>query len=179
MQKLLLRAIILILLLSGTKQSFSECNPTIYGEDTICAGSSSYLFVDDVYQSYSWSNGSTTSYTYATGPGTITLNTVDGASCNGNASIVIRQVQAPSVSFSASVGGYAVTLTNTSTNTYSYQWIFGDGTTSNSISPTHLYATKGNYNGLLILRRVFARQKVFAVLYPSAFRLVCQLIPFS
>jgi hypothetical protein len=145
MQKLLRWAFLLILVAGSTKQSFSQCNPVINGEDTICAGSSSYLYVADIYQSYSWSNGSTVSYTYATGPGTITLNTVDGASCNGSASITIRQVQPPAVSFNASVAGYAATLTNTSTNTYSYQWLFGDGLTSSSVSPTHLYSVKGNY----------------------------------
>src|SRR4051812_36263450 len=79
MQKLLRWAFILILIVAGTNKSFSQCNPVINGEDTICAGSSSYLYVDDIYQSYSWSNGSTTYYTYATSAGTITLNTIDGA----------------------------------------------------------------------------------------------------
>ena len=102
MQKLLHFVFIWVLFIGGTKDSFSQCNPVINGEDTICAGSSSYLFVNDVYQSYSWSNGSTVSYTYATGPGTITLNTIDGAACHGTASIIIRQVQPPSVSFNAS-----------------------------------------------------------------------------
>ncbi len=145
MQKLLPFALLLILFTGGIQRSSAQCNPVIFGEDTICTGSSTYLYVNDVYQSYSWSNGSTVSYTYATGPGTITLNTVDGSACNGNASIIIRQVQRPVVSFNPSVGGYAATLTNTSTNTYAYQWYFGDGTSSNAISPTHLYNTKGNY----------------------------------
>ena len=118
MQKLLQFVLILAFALSRSVPSFSQCNPVIFGEDTICAGSSTYLYVNDVYQSYSWSNGSTVSYTYATGPGTITLNTIDGTACHGTASITIRQVQPPSVSFNPSVGGYAVTLSNTSTNTY-------------------------------------------------------------
>lgn len=145
MQKLLRWTFILILIVSGTKQSFSQCNPVINGEDTICAGSSSYLYVNDIYQSYSWSNGSTTYYTYATSAGTITLNTIDGAACHGTANITIRQVQRPSISFNVNVNGYNVTLTNTSTNAYSYEWLFGDGSSSSSTSPSHLYTTKANY----------------------------------
>ena len=145
MQKLLPFVLVLIFFSAGSKKSYSQCNPVINGEDTICAGSSTYLYVNDVYQSYSWSTGSTVSYTYVTGPGTVTLNTVDGSFCNGSASITIRQVQPPSVSFNASAAGYTAILTNTSTNTYSYQWLFGDGTTSSSVSPTHLYNVKGNY----------------------------------
>ncbi|CAN5467329.1 hypothetical protein BH11BAC1_BH11BAC1_13560 [soil metagenome] len=145
MQKLLHFVFILVLFIGGTRQSFSQCNPVINGQDTICSGSSSYLYVNDIYQSYSWSNGSTVSYTYATGAGTITLNTVDASNCNGNASIVIRQVQPPAVSFTANAAGYTAVLSNTSTNTYAYQWLFGDGSTSTSTSPTHLYSTKGNY----------------------------------
>ncbi len=145
MQKLLRFLFILLLAVSGTKVSYSQCNPVIYGEDTICTGSSTYLYVNDIYQSYSWSNGSTVSYTYAIGPGTITLNTVDGSFCNGAASITIRQVQPPSVSFNPTLFGYTVNLSNTSTNTYAYQWLFGDGTSSSTTSPSHLYTTKGNY----------------------------------
>lgn len=145
MQRLLRWVLFSIFIFNGAKKTAAQCNPVIFGEDTICTGSSSYLYVNDVYQSYSWSNGSTASYTYATGPGTITLNTVDANSCNGSASILIRQVQPPSVSFTANAGGYVLSTTNTSTNAYAYQWIFGDNTTSNAISPTHLYSRKGNY----------------------------------
>src|SRR4051812_45868383 len=98
MQRLLRFIFLTLIVFNSTKKLSAQCNPVINGEDTICAGSSSYLFVTGNYQSYSWSNGSTASYTYATGPGTITLNTVDLNSCNGSASILIRQVQPPSVS---------------------------------------------------------------------------------
>src|SRR5688572_9997885 len=136
MQKLL-PFVLLLFFLIPAKKSSAQCNPVIFGEDTMCAGSSTYLFVNDIYQSYSWSNGSTASYTYVTSPGMVTLNTVDANSCNGSASIMVRQVQPPSVSFNAVSAGYTAILTNTSTNTYAYQWLFGDGTSSSSVSPTH------------------------------------------
>jgi hypothetical protein len=146
MQRLLQFVFIFIFIFNGSKKLSAQCTPVIFGEDTICAGSSSYLFVNDIYQSYSWSNGSTVSYTYATGPGTITLNTIDANSCHGVASILIRQVQPPSVSFNVNTAGYSATLTNTSTSTYAYRWYFGDGTTSTSVNPTHVYSVKGNYS---------------------------------
>jgi PKD repeat protein len=42
--------------------------------------------------------------------------------------------------------GNEVTLTNTTTNGISYVWDFGDGTTSTSANPTHIYSTVGSYN---------------------------------
>src|SRR5436190_24332608 len=109
MQRLLQFVFISIFIFNGSKKLSAQCNPVIFGEDTICTGGTSYLFVNDIYQSYSWSNGSTASYTYATGPGIITLNTVDGNSCNGTAAILIRQVQPPSVSFNVAAPGYTAT----------------------------------------------------------------------
>ena len=43
--------------------------------------------------------------------------------------------------------GESVAFTNTSSGsgTLSYQWDFGDGNNSTTVSPTHVYAVKGNY----------------------------------
>lgn len=40
---------------------------------------------------------------------------------------------------------YTWSFTNTSTNADSYSWSFGDGTTSTDESPSHTYATNGQY----------------------------------
>lgn len=40
---------------------------------------------------------------------------------------------------------YTWSFTNTSTNADSYSWSFGDGTTSTEESPSHTYATNGQY----------------------------------
>src|SRR5690349_912638 len=138
MQRLLQFLFIFIFIFNGSKKLSEQCNHFIFGEDTIFSGRSSYLFVNDIFLNYYLSNGSTVSYTYATAPGTITLNTIDSNSCHGTRSIIIRQVQPPSVSFSVAAAGYNATLTNTSSNTYSYRWYFGDGTTSTSVNPSHL-----------------------------------------
>jgi PKD repeat protein len=41
--------------------------------------------------------------------------------------------------------GNDVTFTNTTTNGISYVWDFGDGTTSTSANPSHIYTTVGSY----------------------------------
>jgi gliding motility-associated-like protein len=44
-----------------------------------------------------------------------------------------------------------VTFTNTSTGTNpTYTWLFGDGTTSNAVTPTHLFANTGTYKVSLV-----------------------------
>jgi PKD repeat protein len=51
----------------------------------------------------------------------------------------------PSPSFTSSVSGSTVSFTNTSSSADSYSWDFGDGNTSTEESPTHTYATDGDY----------------------------------
>ncbi len=51
----------------------------------------------------------------------------------------------PTANFTSITNGLAVNFTDTSTSATSWFWDFGDGTTSNLQSPTHTYATLGNY----------------------------------
>jgi PKD repeat protein len=51
----------------------------------------------------------------------------------------------PTANFTSITNGLAVNFTDTSTGATSWFWDFGDGTTSNLQSPTHTYATLGNY----------------------------------
>jgi gliding motility-associated-like protein len=52
-----------------------------------------------------------------------------------------------SLSFTSELAcdGQTVSFTNTSTATFGYIYDFGDGTSSMEVSPTHFYATPGNY----------------------------------
>lgn len=57
--------------------------------------------------------------------------------------------QAPTADFSFSVSGSTVQFTNLSSDDNgisSVDWRFGDGNTSQSMSPSHSYATAGNYS---------------------------------
>lgn len=50
---------------------------------------------------------------------------------------------------------FTVHFTNTSTGGVTYQWLFGDGGTSNQANPTHTYTTPGVYNVRLIVTNSF------------------------
>lgn len=55
----------------------------------------------------------------------------------------------PNASFSVTVDGNAATFTNTTANADRYEWAFGDGATSTEESPTHTFASDGNYTVIL------------------------------
>lgn len=56
----------------------------------------------------------------------------------------------PSAGFSQAIDYNTVDFTNTSTNSSTYLWDFGDGNTSQMISPSHSYDNGGNYTVMLI-----------------------------
>lgn len=56
----------------------------------------------------------------------------------------------PQSNFLISTEATTVALENVSTNADAYEWLFGDGTTSTEISPTHTYADFGSYTISLI-----------------------------
>lgn len=67
---------------------------------------------------------------------------------NINNFIIVEDV--PIVDFSHTNDAGTVTFTNMSTNSDTYIWLFGDGTNSNQISPTHTYGDPGSYTVTLV-----------------------------
>ncbi|MCT2563666.1 PKD domain-containing protein [Chryseobacterium herbae] len=55
--------------------------------------------------------------------------------------------------FSAGGNGQNVTFTNRSTNYDTLLWTFGDGATSTSVNPTHLYTASGTYTVTLTVNK--------------------------
>ncbi len=61
----------------------------------------------------------------------------------------------PEPSFVYSIQGLTVAFQNTSQHAVSYAWFFGDGNTSQAVSPTHTYAAPGVYTVTLNAQRPF------------------------
>jgi PKD repeat protein len=112
--------------------------------------------------SYTWTfgdgNGSNTmspTHTYnAIGNYTVTLMANNSNGCSSNISKTVQVNPVPTVNFTATnvCQGTATAFTNNSTissGTITYSWDFGNGSTNTSVSPTHIYASAGNYNVIL------------------------------
>jgi gliding motility-associated-like protein len=90
-------------------------------------------------------------------PGTynVKLKLIDTTFCNSPDSLVIqiRVAALVKAQFTTPPTGcvpYNAIFDNTSLAGQTFQWDFGDGTSSTTISPTHLYATAGTYTITLI-----------------------------
>ncbi len=85
----------------------------------------------------------------------ITLRVTDGHGCTDSVFfptfISVANVHAAFTSVAAACVNFPVTFTNTSTTHISSQWDFGDGFTSVSESPDHVYSVPGTYNVKLII----------------------------
>ncbi len=119
--------------------------------------------------SYSWNlgNGTLSSLTnvsgaYLTaGTYTITLIATNGSVSNTR-TMTIRVYALPTVNFTANdttiCPGGTVTFTSSSSSGawggLTYNWNFGDGLTSTATSPSHAYASPGNYNVTLFATNV-------------------------
>ncbi len=67
---------------------------------------------------------------------------------------IIPEIKKPVAAFSISdsnpIAGGSISFTNQSLNASHYEWDFGDGNSSNSTSPAHIYEIPGNYTITLI-----------------------------
>ncbi len=123
-------------------------NPSITGPTSICSGNPAILNAGAGYSSYLWSNGLTTQNINVVATGTYTVTVSNGGGCTGSTSITVTVNQSAHAAYTGNpLSGCAplnVTFLNTSTNAVSYLWNFGDGNTSQAVSPTHVYTTGGS-----------------------------------
>jgi PKD repeat protein len=83
--------------------------------------------------------------------GTYNAQVKDLNGCISSVDVPIDAVSyLPDVDFSYQVAGQSVAFTNLTSGGQAYTWHFGDGTTSSLQSPTHLYATAGQYTVILV-----------------------------
>ena len=134
--------------------------PTISasGSTTICDGSAVTLSASTA-DSYAWTfNGvgltETTQSIDVTLEGLYTVNVTNTDACNGVGSsspilINVNPTPTADASFSQTNGSFTVQFLNNSTNASSYSWDFGDGTTSTSTNPSHIFATGGDFTVVL------------------------------
>jgi PKD repeat protein len=114
---------------------------------------------DGTIASYSWAwgdgatgSGATATHTYATaGAYNITLTVTDNGGATGAATRSVTADHPPVAAFSSSVNALSVSFDASATSdpdagdALSYAWQFGDGNTGTGATPTHAYATGGNY----------------------------------
>jgi PKD repeat protein len=80
--------------------------------------------------------------------GTYNASLLANNPAGGNSTLQAVQVTAgtaPTTNFLATLNGTTVSCMNQSNGASSFQWSFGDGGTSTSVSPTHTYANAGVY----------------------------------
>ncbi len=101
---------------------------------------------------------------YVTQGGTYTISQVSDVNCAGtvypsSADIIVLPSSIPDFTFSQN--GLEVSFTNNSLNSTSYLWDFGDGDTSTTIHPVHIYQTSGIYQVNLTATNVQCGDNVF------------------
>lgn len=120
-----------------------------------CEGDSSNTFplqldAGPTYQSYLWSDGSTSQTLEVSTPGVYSVSVQSGA-CVSTDSITISTVSFDGLILVQNTEGCSPLLTNFLVEYYSSDvladltWSFGDGDSSNGVSPTHSYQNSGVY----------------------------------
>ena len=122
-------------------------------DTTICVGDSIVLMASGG-TSYAWSTGDTTALiTVAPSLNTTFFVTISDSLCTTMDSIVVSLATGVIADISPlSYLGCApdtIAFTNSSNGT-DYFWDFGNGDTSNQVSPTYIYTSPGTYNGSLV-----------------------------
>jgi len=122
----------------------------ISGIQQFCEGSSINISASTGFLAYNWNTGETTSSITVTG-GTYTVTVTDNYGCTDSETATAPASPNPNLMFTASLACYGqnTSFTNNSTITSGsitdFSWDFGDGNTSNVISPDHAYDTSGIY----------------------------------
>jgi len=147
-------------LIGSPVSSFTAVPPTGCGPLAVNFVNSSTAPAGCPIANYSWSFGDggpgyssaapAASHTYVVGDTySVTLTTIDALGCTNTSLPVPVTVYRPHAAFYADLNnvcmGTAVHFNNISASIVSSFWMFGDGTTSTTTSPYHLYVASGVY----------------------------------
>jgi PKD repeat protein len=124
-------------------------DPTITGDTLLCPGNVAILSVDSIYDTYTWSNGSTVDSTTASTSG-IYYVTVSLNGCKQRDSITVVATPSPTlnVPIPPTCDNVPFTFSATSNDTIvSYNWTFTGGTpgSSTTANPVVVYPAAGSY----------------------------------
>ena len=129
---------------------------TVSNDTSICAGQTVTLTANGGTD-YFWNTSETTQSITVSPISTTTYSVVaSNGPCTGAvASSVITVLPTPNMIISASATtvylslGASVDFSNIGSPAITYNWDFGDGTSSSSLSPTHVYTATGTYTVVL------------------------------
>ncbi len=115
----------------------------------VSGGEGGYSYAWDFGVTGASSTAANPSYTYSeSNDYTVSLVVTDSAGATASDTLLINVQVPPAAGFSYTTDALRVTLNNTSSagvGALSYLWSFGDGQTSNEMSPSHTYAAGGSY----------------------------------
>lgn len=137
---------------NGTDTIVVEPSALVYTDfvmaDTtfFCTPGSATLSSTMVGTAYDWSTTETTPTISVTASGTYYLTVTDECG-SGMDSVVVVGASAPAPSFTSTTSYVTAFFTNTTgaQGTATYAWDFGDGNTSTTENPTHVYSAAGTY----------------------------------
>jgi PKD repeat protein len=128
----------------------AEVIVTVAGDDTICSGQSTTLTASGA-TTYVWDNAATTAAIVASPTATTTYTvTGDVNGCTDTEMFVVEVLTPVTAGFTYTANDLTIDFTNTSAGAATYSWDFGDGTTETTANASHLYATAGTYNVVMI-----------------------------
>ncbi len=99
--------------------------------------------------SFLWNTGETTQTITPTSSGNFIVNVTNANGCLTRDTIGVLINPSPTASFNSNIFNQTISFFNSSTFA-TYLWNFGDGNSSQQISPTHTYLTGGTYQVMLI-----------------------------
>lgn len=128
---------------------------TLGADQSICPGAFTATFTSsntNAGNTYQWSSGETTSSITknTTGEYRLTLTDANGCIAKDTVNLVVEVL--PTVSYTANSECIynEVSFNNTTSGAQSLLWDFGDGNTSNGLTPNHQYTSSGNYSTKLV-----------------------------
>nr|HMT28990.1 PKD domain-containing protein [Bacteroidia bacterium] len=132
--------------------------PIISGDMAICDGQSTVLSATNGFATYTWSNASSTQ-TISTGvAGIYTVTVIDNNGCQGTSpavNLVVNSVPVVAFTNDTSLTCSVPEINFTNLSQFdpgsSFLWNFGDGSTSDLISPSHLFFAPGSYPISLVI----------------------------